>query len=59
MNQGLNSTKLWYQPTFVYDKIMAEVRSLIHQEAENSALTASIFIKNSDIVEDTISIEMF
>ena len=36
---------------------MAEVRSLILQAAENSVLTASVFIGNSNLVEEPISIE--
>ena len=56
-NQGVDGTDLGPQPTFVDDTIMAEVRSLIFQEAENIVLTASVFIGNSDLFKEPISIE--
>ena len=59
MNQGVDGTKLEPQTTFFYDTIMAEFRSFIYQAAENSVLTASVFIVNSDIVKELISIENF
>ena len=59
MNQGMGGTNLGSQTTFVNNTIMAEVRSLIRQEAENSVLTGSVFVENSDLVEEPISIEIF
>ena len=59
MNQGMYGNKLGPQPTFFDDTIMAEFRSFIYQAAENSVLTASVFIVNSDIVKELISIETF
>ena len=51
MNQGVDGTDLGPQTTFVDDTIMAEVIYLICQAAENSVLTASVFIGNSDLVK--------
>ena len=59
MNQGVDGTKLLPHPTFVDDTIMAEVRSFILQAYKNRFLTASIFIGNSNLVEEPISIENF
>ena len=56
-NQGVAGTKLVPHTTFVYDTIMEEVRSLIIQAAENRILTTSIFIGNSDLAKEPISIE--
>ena len=57
MNQGVEDTNLGPYPTFVNNKIMAEVRSLVSQAAYNSVLTASAFIINSDLVKEPISVE--
>ena len=43
---------------FVDDTIMAEVRSLLFRSDENSVLTASVFIGNSDLVEEPINVEI-
>ena len=51
MNQGVDGTDLGPQTTFVNATIMAEVRYLILQAAENSVLTASVFIGNRDLVK--------
>ena len=51
MNQGVDGTDLGPQTTFVDDTIMAEVIYLICKAAENSILTASVFIGNSDLVK--------
>ena len=51
MNQGVDGTNLGPQTTFVNATIMAEVRYLILQAAENSVLTASVFIGNRDLVK--------
>ena len=59
MNQGVDGTNIGNHPTFVYDTIMAEVRSLICQAAENSNLAASVFVGNSDLVKEPISIKTF
>ena len=58
-NQGVDITNLGHQPTFFDDTIMEEVKSLIRYSAENSVLPASFFIKNSNLVEEQISIEKF
>ena len=57
MNHGVDGIELGPQPTFVDDMIMAEVRSLICKAVENSVLIVSIFIGNSDIFKEPISIE--
>ena len=46
-NQGVDGTHLGPHPMFVNDTIMEEVRSLIHQAAENSVLAVSVFFGNS------------
>ena len=56
MNQGVEDTKLRPQTKFFDDNIMAEVRYLIHQAAEDSVFTASVFMGNSNLVKETISI---
>ena len=50
MNQGVDGTELGPQPTFFDDTIMAEFRSFIYQAAENSVLTVSVFIGNSNLI---------
>ena len=57
MDQLVHGTKLVPHLTFVYDMIMVEVRYLISQAANNSILTASVFVGNSDLVEEPISIK--
>ena len=57
MDQGVDGTELVTKPKFVNDTIMAEVRSLIPQAAENSIFTVSVFIRKSDLAKETISIE--
>ena len=59
MNQGVDGTELGPNPTFVDKNIVAEVISLIRQESENSVLAASVFIGNSDLVEELISVEKY
>ena len=54
MNQVVDSTKMGPHPTFVNDTIMAKGRSLIRQAAENSVLTAPVFVGNSDLVKEPI-----
>ena len=51
MNQGVDGTNLGPQTTFVDVTIMAEVRYLILQAAENSVLNAYVFIGNRDLVK--------
>ena len=58
-NKGTPGTMPGHQPTFVDDTIMAEIRSIIRMAAENSVLTASIFIGHSDLVEEPVSLEKF
>ena len=50
-NKGVEGTNLGPHPTFVDDTTMAEFRSLIRQSVENSILTASVFVDNSNIVK--------
>ena len=59
LNPGVDGSSLGPQPTFVDDTIMAEIRALIRLAAENSVLTASIFVGHSDLVEEPVSIEKF
>ena len=56
-NQGVDGTELEPHPTFVVNTIMVEVRSIICQAAENSFLTASVFIGNIDLAKEPISVE--
>ena len=57
MNQGVVGTNMGLHPTFLNDTIMAEVRSLICQSAENIILATSVVIGNTDIFKEPISIE--
>ena len=57
MNKGVEGPNLGPQPTFVNETIMSEVRSIILQADKNSILTASVFIGNSNLVKEQISIE--
>ena len=57
MNQGVNGTKIGPHPTFVNDTFMAEGRYLIRQASENSVLTESVFVGNSDLVKEPTSVE--
>ena len=57
MNQSVGGTKIGSHPTFVDNKIMAEVRYLICQADENNVITTSVFIGNGDIVKEPISIK--
>ena len=58
-NKGITGTSPGHQPTFVDDTLLAEMRSIIRLAAENSVLTASIFLGHSDLVEEPISLEKF
>ena len=58
-NWGVKVIELGPHPMFVDDTIMAEVRSLLFRSDENSVLTASVFIGNSDLVEEPINVEIF
>ena len=44
---------------FVDDMIMSKVRPPSFQAAENSVLTASVFVGNSNLVKEPISINKF
>lgn len=58
-NKGTDGSRPGHQPTFVDDTIMAEIRSVIRIAAENSVLTASLFVGHSDLVEEPISLDKF
>ena len=59
MNQGVGGTNIGPQTTLVDETIMAEVRYLIRQAAENSVLTAFVFIGNINPLKEPITIEKF
>ena len=59
INQGISGKTLGHQPTFVDDTLMAEIRALIRSAAENSVLSASIFVGHPDLVEEPVSLEKF
>ena len=59
LNQGTDGSCPGHQATFVDDTIITELRSVIREAASASAVTAALFIGNSDHVEGAISQEKF
>ena len=59
LNPGISGSFPGHQPTFVDDTIMAEIRSTIRAAAQNSVLTASLFVGHHSLVEEPISLEKF
>ena len=58
-NRGINGSTIGHQPTFVDDTIMAELRLVIKEAAENSVFTASIFVGCKELLEEPVSLEKF
>ena len=58
-NKVVDDTKLEPHTTFVDDIVMEEVISLIRQAVKNSVLAELVFISDSDIIKEKISIKKF